>query len=111
MLPDNIDRIIQEFIPENGSLTRNCAEVVTTMAGEISRLRHTHTVSQLSELDRPGGCWVSFSFSDHTHITSVHASELEALRYAMSNHDSGVLFLPYGITIHDALDAKENPQR
>ncbi len=63
------------------------------------------------ERDLSGGCWVSYTHVDYTHITAVHGSELEALRYALDNYNAGALFLPYGISILDALEAKENPQR
>lgn len=109
MATDNIDRIIQEFIPESGSLSVNCGEVVTSMAGEISRLRHAHKVQY--ELERPGGCWVSYFYDYTAQIASVHFSELEALRCALDNHHNGAIFLPYGIRLHEALEAKENLQR
>lgn len=109
MAHDYIDQIIEEFTDDEDISHSRFLNTINRMAGEISRLRHTHQVKY--ELERSGGSWVSYSYSDSTHITSVHASELDALRYALDNHDSGVTFLPYGITIYDHLRAKENPQR
>ncbi len=63
------------------------------------------------DVDRTGGCWVSYYYDNDPRIASVHASELEALRFALDNHHNGVIFLPYGIRLYEALEAKENPQR
>lgn len=63
------------------------------------------------DVDRTGGVWVSYYYDGPAQIASVHASELEALRYALDNNHNGVIFLPYGIRLYEALEAKENPQR
>lgn len=108
MSNDQIDQIITEF-SKNDGFQNTLDQTVTRMAGEISRLRHTQEVVA-QDGERTGGCWVSYSYADSTHITAVHGTEVEALRYALDNQGSGVIYLPYNITLLEALKAKENPQ-
>lgn len=100
---DPIRSIVDEFVTSDEA----AFEVVELrMAEEIFRLRqqvaasHTHTI-------RDGGIWVVYG-SENYYFISAHDDELEAYKKCVQEHGHGVIFLPFGISLHDAIRAQQD---
>lgn len=50
-----------------------------------------------------GGVWVTYDYDGPASITTVHATELDALRQCVGARSSGVAFMPFGSSLSSAL--------
>lgn len=58
----------------------------------------------------PGGVWAVYAYDGPPQLVVAHASELEAYKAAMYARADGVVWLPYGMGLGEAIKAGQVPE-